>query len=92
MTPELEAEGYARNVIRSIQAFRKELGLKPENKVKIILIVDEELKCMLENHKNYVAERTNSRELLIETASKETFKKKTDFKVKDKKGVVAIIV
>ncbi len=90
MTPELEAEGYARNVIRSIQAFRKELGLKPENKVKTILIVDEELKGMIEEHKNTVAEKTNSKELLIETESKETFKKKIDFKVKDKKGVIAI--
>ena len=90
MTPELEAEGYARNVIRSIQAFRKELGLKPENKVKTILIVDDDLKKILEKNKKYVAEKTNSKELLIETGSKETFKKKIAFKVKDKKGVIAI--
>ena len=44
MTPELEAEGYAREISRQIQAFRKELGLEKNNWVNLQLIVDEELK------------------------------------------------
>ena len=92
MTPELEAEGYARNVIRSIQAFRKKLGLKQGEDVKTVLIVDKKLKEMLDKHKNTVADKTNSKVLDVVTESKETFKNKTDFKVKDMKGEVAIIL
>ena len=91
ITPELEAEGYARNMIRNIQAFRKEIGLSPKDEVTTIIVCDEELKKMLENHKNIVAEKTNSKKLDIVTTSKETFKNKTNFKIKDKEGEIVII-
>ena len=52
MTPELEAEGYARNIIRSIQAFRKKLGLQPKDKVRSIILCDKELKDMLDEKEN----------------------------------------
>jgi len=91
ITPELEAEGYARNMIRSIQAFRKKLGLQQGDEVKkIVIICDKELQKMLEKHKNTVAEKTNSKKIDIVNESKETFKNKIDFKVKDKKGEIAI--
>jgi isoleucyl-tRNA synthetase len=90
MTPELEAEGYARNMIRSIQAFRKKLGLKPVDKVKTVIICSKKLKEMLEKHKKLVADRTNSKELEIDTKAKETFKNKIDFKVKNEGGELGI--
>ncbi len=92
MTPELEAEGYARNIIRSVQAFRKKLGLKQGEEVETMLIVEEKLKEMLEKHKNTVAEKTNSKKLNVVTESKETFKSKTDFKIKEMEGEIAIIL
>ena len=92
MTPELEAEGYARNMIRNVQAFRKKLGLKPENKVKIMIVCSEELKEILEKHKNLLADKTNSKELKISTKAKETFKNKIDFKVKEERGEIGIIL
>ncbi len=91
MTPELEAEGYARNLIRSIQAFRKKLGLKPENVIKTLIITNEKTKKILEKNKDIVADKTNSKELNVITESKETFKNKADFKIKDKKGEIVII-
>ncbi len=90
MTPELEAEGYARNIIRSIQAFRKQLGLKQKDEVKTVIIADKDLKNMLDGWKNIVGEKTNSKTLEITTGSKETFKNKTAFKIKDRKGEIAI--
>jgi len=90
MNPELEAEGYARNIIRGIQAFRKKLGLTPNQEVKTILVVDKKLKEMLDKHKNTVADKTNSKDLDVVTESKETFKNANDFKVKDKKIVIII--
>ncbi len=91
MTPELKAEGFARNMVRRIQSFRKKLGLNRGDNVKTKLIVDEELKKMLEPHKKEIGNKTNSKELEIVTTLKETFKNKTNFKVKNKKGEIVII-
>lgn len=91
LTPELEAEGYARQVSRQVQSFRKKLCLQTKDKVKLYLIVDEDFKNILENQQDFIKERTNSKEISIVTTTKETFKNKIDFKIKDKKGVIAII-
>lgn len=90
MTPELEAEGYARQVSRQIQAFRKKLGLNKKDKVKVQIVVDKNFKEILEIHKNFIKERTNSKILEIVTTAKERFKNKIDFRIKDKKGVIKI--
>jgi len=80
---------------RAVQAFRKELGLKKENKIELFIFSDGELKNMLEKWKKYILERTNSTtlELFSEnvTTEKERFKNKIEFKMKDKRGTIAII-
>lgn len=95
LTPELEAEGYAREVSRQIQAFRKKLGLKKENKVETYIITDGKLNGILESQKDFIKERTNSKKLEFVTtgkgARKETFKNIIGFTVKDKKGDIAIV-
>ena len=60
------------------------------NEVELIIIADGELKEMLERQKKFIKERTNSKKLEIVTTVKETFKNKTDFKIKDKRGVIAV--
>ncbi len=93
MTPELEAEGYAREISRQIQAFRKELGLEKSDWINLQLITDEEFKKILEKEMEFIKERTNTKELFI-TADKnikERFKKNIEFKIKDKKGVIGIV-
>jgi len=90
-TPELEAEGYSRNMIRNIQAFRKQLGLSPKDSVKTIIICDKNLKKMLDENAKIIEDKTNSSELKIVTEAKETFKNKTGFKIKEKEGEIAII-
>ncbi len=92
ITSELEAEGYAREVSRKIQAFRKNLGLIQTEKIETYLIVDEKFKFILEKEKKLLKERTNSRKLEIVTTDKERFKNKTNFKIKDKKGEIAIVI
>lgn len=90
LTPELEAEGYAREISRKVQAFRKKLGLNKNNQIELELIVDEEFKSILEKEKELIKERTNSKKLVIVTTEKENFKKKEEFIIKDKKGVISI--
>ncbi len=91
ITPELEAEGYAREVSRLIQAYRKSLGLERKDKVDTYVITDDEFKRILEKQKDFIKNRTNSKKLEIVTTGKERFKKKSEFKIKDKRGELVII-
>ena len=106
ITPELESEGYAREISRQIQDFRKSLGLQKKDEVKLAIITDENFRKILESRRDFIAERTNSKKLRIilenvttpreEKSSKrgqfkERFKNIIDFKVKDKRGKLAII-
>ena len=92
LTPELESEGYAREVSRKAQAFRKNLGLQKKDKIKLVIVVDADFKKILEGQKEFIKNRTNSKNLKIVTTSKETFKNKTGFKIKDKSGELGIII
>ncbi|MBI2043831.1 isoleucine--tRNA ligase [Candidatus Pacearchaeota archaeon] len=94
MSSELESEGYARELSRLIQDFRKKLGLQKRDKVQTIVFADAELKKMLEKQQNFLRERTNSSSLKIlenVTTDKERFKNKISFSIKDKRGEVVII-
>ena len=91
MTPELEAEGYAREISRQIQAFRKRLGLDKKDEVEVIIVVDEKFKKILESQKNFIQNRTNSKKITLVTTEKETFKKEIDFKIKDKRGKIIVV-
>ena len=92
MTPELEAEGYAREMSRQIQAFRKKLGLEKKNKVETFIITDDKFKKILQKQEDFIKERTNSKRVEIVTTNKERFKNETIFKIKDKRGRIGIIV
>jgi len=95
ITSELEAEGYAREMSRQVQAFRKELGLKKGDKIELFIFSDEKLRKMLEKFRKFLMERTNSVKLEIfsgnVTTNKERFKKNTGFRIKDKRGHIAIV-
>ncbi|NGZ73891.1 isoleucine--tRNA ligase [Saccharibacillus alkalitolerans] len=48
VTPELEQEGWVREIVRAVQDTRKKLDLKVEQRVDLLLDVDAELKAALE--------------------------------------------
>ena len=85
ITPELEAEGYAREISRKIQAARKKSGLVKTDKIKLAVVVDKELRKMLEPQKAFIMERTHSKELLFEKAAEKNYQEKIDEMIKDKK-------
>ena len=63
LTPDLEAEGYAREIIRRIQDMRKELDLKVEEQIRAV--VDIESKPILDlalRQKEYIARETRAAE------------------------------
>lgn len=89
MTPELEAEGYAREISRAVQAFRKKLGLNKKNKIELRINAGSKLKKIFDKKKEFIKSRTNAKKLIV-TTEKEIFKNNTEFKIKDEKGVINI--
>ena len=65
ITPELEGEGYARNISRSVQALRKKSGMIKENKIELILVLDKKIINLIKNNEKLIKERTNSVKLTL---------------------------
>ena len=91
ITPELESEGYAREISRQIQSFRKELGLNKNEEIDTFLICENGLEKILGRWKQFITERTNSKKVEFVTTNKERFKNINEFKVRDKRGKIAIV-
>ena len=85
ITPELEAEGFAREISRKVQALRKEKGLVKEDSIDLFVVVSEDLVKGIENNKTMIKDRTNSKTIIINTSSpKQKFQAENKDKIKDK--------
>ena len=60
LTPELEAEGFAREIVRRIQSMRKELDLDVEQKIVTMIKIDKDKQNSLKNWEAYIKEETRS--------------------------------
>jgi isoleucyl-tRNA synthetase len=85
MTPELEAEGYAREFARKIQAERKNAKLKKGDMIALQICVSEKIRKMFEKHLDFLKERTNSKEIKFVDKIE---KNQIEFKIKDDKIAV----
>jgi len=94
LTPELEAEGYAREMSRQIQAFRKKLRLEKNNKINLIIETNQILVDILKKQELFLKQRTNTKNLKFvtteEEVGREKFKNKTNFEIRDKRGMIWI--
>jgi len=90
ITPELETEGYAREISRKVQAFRKDLGLQKSDKIELFIFSDNELIKNLEKQKKFLSERVNSPKLSLAAKRNKEFKNLQNFKVKEKEIEIAI--
>lgn len=66
MTPELESEGFAREIARKVQAERKNNGFKKGELVNIKISCDSKLHKILEDKFEFLKDRTNAKELSLE--------------------------
>ncbi|MBU2503907.1 MAG: isoleucine--tRNA ligase, partial [Nanoarchaeota archaeon] len=87
-TPELEAEGFAREISRKIQAERKKAGLTKKDKIVLQIKMEKDLFSTLSKYKQLdsIKERVNAKNitaLTIEEKSSE-LKNKSEFKIRDK--------
>jgi isoleucyl-tRNA synthetase len=67
-TKELEAEGYARELARKIQAERKNAGMTKEQKIRIFIFCDKNTNEMLMMNKEFLQERVNATHIEISDA------------------------
>ena len=64
LTDDIEAEGYARDVVRRIQEMRKRLDLDVEREIHTAVdVADDRVAGFVDRHREYVASETRSREL-----------------------------
>jgi isoleucyl-tRNA synthetase len=71
LTPELEAEGYAREVIRRLQDMRKELSLIVDENIRAsVRIEDERVLKLVETLKDLIAERLEPMSLISAAGSR----------------------
>lgn len=61
MTPELEAEGLARELIRRIQSMRKEMNLDVEDRIATEITLDTTKRTTLQSWKDHIKEETRSK-------------------------------
>ncbi len=58
LTPELEAEGLARDVVRAVQQARKDAGLEVGDRISLVLSGDASAMAAMETHRDLIAGET----------------------------------
>ncbi|PIN93226.1 isoleucine--tRNA ligase [Candidatus Pacearchaeota archaeon CG10_big_fil_rev_8_21_14_0_10_31_24] len=83
ITKELEAEGFARELARKVQAERKNAGFKKGELINLEIFADDEVCKMFVKHNEFLKSRTNSKDIYF---SEEEFSKDAIvFTVKERK-------
>ncbi|WP_101297389.1 isoleucine--tRNA ligase [Halegenticoccus soli] len=63
LTEEIEAEGYARDIVRRVQEMRKQLDLDVEEHIRTRLdVADERVRGFVDRHREFIAEETRTAE------------------------------
>jgi isoleucyl-tRNA synthetase len=62
---ELEAEGYAREIMRRVQALRKDSGLIKKDRISLFVKVNEDLAQRLEKHEDTIKDRVGADKIKI---------------------------
>jgi len=65
LTKELLAEGFSREAVRRIQQCRKELGMKKDERIELLIAAEPELKEMLGEFSGYIKDKVGAKNLQI---------------------------
>lgn len=82
ITPELEAEGYAREISRKIQDSRKKAEFVKSDEINLAIKINSEIFRLIEKQKNFIKDRVNAKEILITESNNKL--KKYDYEIDDK--------
>ncbi len=88
MNKELEAEGYAREISRKVQALRKRAGLVKTDNIQLTIDGDEKIKNLIQSQLDLIKERTNSVKVEVSNIPNR-YNEKIEDKIKDKKIILA---
>jgi isoleucyl-tRNA synthetase len=66
-TPELEAEGFARELMRRIQSLRKEAKLSKQDEIKLAIKTDDESAAMLKSWMDVIKDKVGAKEISVLT-------------------------
>ena len=89
MNPELENEGYFRELTRRIQSLRKKAELNKKDKIELVLELDKGFESYIRKNLKELEEKVGSKKTIFGKVSKE-FKFSTKEKVKQKEFVIGI--
>ncbi len=85
-TEELEAEGYARELMRQVQSLRKKAGLEKTDNIALFVKVSEKMNLRLKRFVNDIKEKVGAGKIAISSSdTPEGYKESADFKVKEEK-------
>ena len=65
MTPELEAEGFTRELARKIQEYSKKAGLKKQDKIDLAIYSDDKLSKLIQSNLDFLKERINASKIIL---------------------------
>jgi len=86
LTPELEAEGFSRELVRRVQEQRKQSGFSKSDRIELYVIADQKLKQMLEKHNADIMERVGaSRQTISDVPPLSELKFSKEIEIRDKK-------
>jgi isoleucyl-tRNA synthetase len=88
ITPELEAEGIARDMVRAIQQARKDAALHVSDRISLHIDAPDNISAALAAHKDYVMEQTLTTALLAQKPATASFS--TESEIDDKKVIISI--
>jgi isoleucyl-tRNA synthetase len=71
ITEELRQEGLLREIVRSVQAQRKEQNLVPQDKISVELFVAKEEKPIIERNKDFLLKEFRATSIIIEDKKQE---------------------
>ncbi len=91
VTPELEAEGYAREISRNVQAFRKKLGLNKKDVINLEIIIPKSFHDIINVGKGLISERTNSGAVHILEKESSSGGETERFNIKDISGKIKVV-
>lgn len=84
MTPELEAEGFSRELSRKIQAMRKNAGLQKGQEIDLAIKCEKDMLKSLKEYSNFIKERTNARKFELTEKDLKGFGQNSEEKIKEK--------
>ena len=92
LTPELISEGLAREFVRRVQDFRKQLDLDISDRIKLYFQTSEKLAGVVDVHQDYIMNETLAVELSPEASPEDALTHEEPFEFEGEKVMLGIVV